>query len=87
MGGERSTFTADLLKGVGALWTENSSLIFCRELRRRKLDGKVVPEYLTHTQSNSKYEAKSRFRDVLAPTEPGDVTLNALLHRAYGAAR
>jgi hypothetical protein len=87
-GGERSLFMADLLKGVGAVWQENSSLILSRELRRTKgvKPGEVIPKFYTHTQSNSRFEAKSRFRDVLLPTEAGDATLRSLLVRAYGQA-
>lgn len=86
-GGERSTYAIDLLKGVATLWVENSSLLITRELKRTRgaSAGEIVPKFFSHTQSGAKFEAKSRFRDALKPTEPGDITLRSLLERAYGA--
>lgn len=85
-GGERSTYAIDLLKGVATLWVENSSLLITRELKRTRggSPGEVIPKFYSHTQSGAKFEAKSRFRDVLKPTEPGELTLRSLLQRAYG---
>lgn len=85
-GGERSTYALDLLKGIATVWVENSSLLITRELKRTRGNspGEVVPKFFSHTQSGAKFEAKSRFRDVLAPVEPGDRTLRSLLTAAYG---
>ena len=86
VGGERSKFTADLLKGIASIWLENASLWFVRELKRKRgmTAEDVGMEYFTHTQSSAKFEAKSRFRDVLKPTEPGSRTLRSMLTAAYG---
>jgi len=88
VGGQRSMFSNDLYKGVGSVWVENSSLQISRELKRVRdaKTGQVVPTFFSHTQSNNKFEAKSRFRDVLKPTEDGNITLHALLKRGYGEA-
>lgn len=85
VGGERCTYTPDLYKGVGLLWTEHVSLHVARELRRKKADkvGGAVAHYSSHTQSNGRFEAKSRFHDVLLPTEPGERTLHSILKAAY----
>lgn len=85
IGGERSTFTVDLPKGIAALWLDNCSFVFTREAKRVKdARGNTTRAFRTLTQSSSKYEAKSRAESKLAPTEPGSHTLNALLARAYG---
>ncbi len=85
IGGERSTFTVDLPKGIAALWLDNCSFVFTREARRVKgRDGNTTRAFRTLTQSSSKYEAKSRAESKLAPTEDGKHTLHALLTRAYG---
>lgn len=85
MGGERSTYTSDLVKGVSQVWAEHSSLWITRELKRKRVSPtETRAEYFTHTQSNAKFEAKSRMRDVLKPTEPGECTLRSLLEKAYG---
>ena len=88
IGGERATFTADLTKSIFAPWAENSSLVLSREVKRfkdpMKKDAPTERRYLTHTQSNSRMEAKSRFGSKLLPTEPGERTLNSLLRQAYG---
>ncbi len=80
VGGERAVYTVDLHKGIKSLWIEHNSLMFCREARK----GREGVEYFTHTQTGRKFEAKSRFHSKLNTVEPGDLTLNALLTRAYG---
>ena len=88
IGGERATFTADLTKSIFAPWAENSSLVLSREVKRKsdpmKKDAPSVRHFFTHTQSNSRMEAKSRFGSKLKATEPGERTLNSLLREAYG---
>lgn len=88
IGGERATFTADLTKSIFAPWAENSSLVLSREVKRKadpmKKDAPSARHFFTHTQSNSRMEAKSRFGSKLKATEPGERTLNSLLREAYG---
>ena len=85
IGGERSTFTVDLPKGIASPWLDNCSFVLTREARRVKdARGNVVRAYRTLTQSSSRFEAKSRAESKLAPTEAGHHTLHALLTRAYG---
>lgn len=87
IGGERTTFTVDLPKGIAALWLDNASFIFCRNAKRVKnRQGDLVREFTTITQSSQKFEAKSRAATKLAPTEPGTKSLHALLSCAYGEA-
>ncbi len=85
IGGERSTFTIDLPKGVASHWLDNCSFVFAREAKRVKgANGATTRSFKTLTQSSSKFEAKSRAESLLAPTEPGEKTLHALLKIAYG---
>lgn len=85
IGGERSTFTLDLPKGIASHWLDNSSFVFAREAKRVKgANGQVTRSFKTLTQSSSRFEAKSRAESLLAPTEPGERTLHALLKTAYG---
>ena len=87
IGGERSTFTIDLPKGIAALWLDNCSFIFCREVKRVKdPSGAQQRRFSTHTTSSNKFEAKSRAGSKLLPLEPGDKSLHALLKQAYGEA-
>ena len=87
IGGETSTFTIDLPKGIASLWTSMASLILAREAKRVKApDGSTARTFRTHTQSSPKFEAKSRAGSRLAPTEDGHHTLHALLRKAYGEA-
>lgn len=87
IGGERSTFTVDLPKGIATMWLDNCSFVFTREAKRTKdAKGNVKREFRTLTQSSSKFEAKSRAESKLAPTEPGTRSLYALLCDAYGEA-
>ncbi len=85
IGGERSTFTVDLPKGIAAHWLDNCSLVLAREAKRVKgRDGTLTRTFRTHTQSSAKFEAKSRAGSKLAPTEPGDRALRSMLACAYG---
>lgn len=88
VGGQRSTFTNDLVKGVGKIWVECSSFMLAREVRRIKdpmrKDAPIIRKFYTHTQSNPRFEAKCRFASKLLPTEPGERTLHSLLVQAYG---
>jgi len=87
IGGERSTFTIDLPKGIATMWLDNCSFVFTREAKRVKDPrGNIKREFRTLTQSSSRFEAKSRAESKLAPTEPGDRSLYALLCAAYGEA-
>lgn len=87
IGGERSTFTIDLPKGIATMWLDNASFVFTREAKRvRQSDGTTTRAFKTHTQSSQKFEAKSRAESRLAPTEPGDRSLHSLLQTAYGEA-
>jgi len=87
IGGERSSYTIDLPKGMSASWLDNSSFVFTRKRRRvRDVENDVVLEYSTVTQSTSLYEAKSRAQSKLKTIEPGEITMRALLVRAYGEA-
>lgn len=85
IGGERSTFTVDLPKGIASHWLDNCSLVLAREAKRVKdRNGNPTRAFRTHTQSSAKFEAKSRAGSKLSPTEPGDRSLRSLLARAYG---
>lgn len=85
IGGERSTFTVDLPKGVGAMWLDNCSFMFAREAKRtRDKSGNPTREYRTLTQSTQKFEAKSRACSKLAATLPGERTLYSILKEVYG---
>jgi len=87
IGGERSTFTVDLPKGIATMWLDNCSFCFTREAKRVKdAKGVVKREFRTLTQSSAKFEAKSRAETKLAPTEPGNRSLYALLREVYGEA-
>ena len=87
IGGERSTYTVDLPKGIATMWLDNCSFIFTREAKRvRDAKGNLTRELRTLTQSSNKYEAKSRACSKLKPIEPGDRSLHALLSEAYGEA-
>lgn len=88
VGGERNTYTMDLVKGVGFQWQEHSSLTVSveRKLMRDPITKAKQPEYRIHTQSNGKFEAKSRFGSVLNAELPGTMTLNAILRQGYGEA-
>jgi len=86
VGGERSSFTIDLPKGIASLWRDNASFIFTREVKRVKdAKGNMGREFRTLTQSTARFEAASRAASSLHPTEPGTISLHALLKRAYGA--
>jgi energy-coupling factor transporter ATP-binding protein EcfA2 len=83
-GGERSTYTADLCKGVVSMWSDNSSLTLSVD---RRIDRATKqPKTNIYTQSNGKFEAKSRFGSVLKPVEPGSRTLHSILRQVYGEA-
>lgn len=85
LGGERSTFTPDLPKGIASSWLDNASFVFAREAKRVKgANGNTTRTFKTFTQSSGKFEAKSRAESLLAPTEPGEKTLHSLLKTAYG---
>lgn len=88
IGGERNRFTSDLPKGVNAIWVENSSFQFAREVRRTRTgiqkDAPIALKYLTHTVSNGRFEAKSRAHTKLKPTEPGERSLRSMLVQVYG---
>lgn len=86
IGGERSTFCADLSKGMGQLWKDNVSLLATveRTLTRDPVTKQKSAEVKVYTQPNGKFEAKSRFGNVLKPVESGAETLNSLLRRCYG---
>lgn len=85
IGGERSTFTVDLPKGIASMWLDNCSFVFTRDAKRVKdARGAIKREFRTLTQSSSKAEAKSRAESKLAPTEPGNRSLYSLLSSAYG---
>lgn len=87
IGGERSTFTIDLPKGIATMWLDNCSFVFTREAKRvRDKMGNTTREFRTLTQSSSKFEAKSRAGSKLAPTEPGNRSLYSLLQSVYGEA-
>jgi len=87
IGGERSSYTIDLPKGMASMWLDNCSFVFTRKRRRvRDLENDVVLEYSTVTQSTSLYEAKSRAQAKLKTVEPGEISMRALLTRAYGEA-
>ena len=60
IGGERSTFTVDLPKGIATMWLDNCSFVFTREAKRIKdAKGNWGREIRTLTQSSNKHEAKS----------------------------
>jgi hypothetical protein len=79
VGGARSLLEVDLPKSILAPWRNNASLEIARESRRTK-DGM---EFFSHTQSDAKFPAKSRFGAVLKPIEPGERTLNSILRACY----
>jgi len=85
VGGERSSHTIDLAKGVASVWQDNASFIFTRKsMRGKEINGEVPRIYKTVTQSTSQYEAKSRAQSVLKTIEPGELSLRSLLKRVYG---
>lgn len=87
IGGERSTFTVDLPKGIATMWLDNTSFVFCREAKRVKdAKGNITREIRTLTQSSNKHEAKSRACTKLKAAEPGSRSMHALLTDAYGEA-
>lgn len=87
IGGERSTFTVDLPKGIATMWLDNTSFVFCRQAKRVKdAKGNVAREIQTLTQSSAKFEAKSRATTKLKAIEPGSRSMYALLSDAYGEA-
>lgn len=87
IGGERSTFTVDLPKGIATMWLDNTSFVFCREAKRTKdAKGNIIREMRTLTQSSAKFEAKSRATTKLKAIEPGSRSMYALLSDAYGEA-
>lgn len=88
IGGERSSHTIDLAKGINAMWLDNASFVFARKSNRGKEgpDGRVPRMYHTYTQSTAMYEAKSRAQSVLNTIEPGELSMRTLLKRAYGDA-
>lgn len=87
VGGERALYTTDLHKGVKQLWINNNSLMVAREAKRERVGKDTKITYYSHTESSHKFEAKSRFRSVIAAVEPGEVTLRNMLARmeAYNA--
>lgn len=88
VGGERATFTADLVKSFYALWSENSSLTVSRELKKKRNPMKpnepATAEFFSHCYGSSRFECKSRHQTKLLPTEPGARTLHSLLKDCYG---
>lgn len=88
VGGERATFTLDLPKGIFSPWVENASLMLAREVKKQrdpmKKDAPARRVYFTHTSANARFETKSRFNSKIAPTEPGERSLNSILRDAYG---
>lgn len=85
IGGERSTFTIDLPKGISSMWLDNCSFVLVRDSKRIKdARGEYQRTFRTLTQSNMKFEAKSRAGSKLKPTEDGNKSLFALLSEAYG---
>lgn len=84
VGGEATTLTADLYKGVFQVWRDNASLILVREAKRKKqADGSYAVEYKTLTQSTALHEAKSRARSTLPAVLSGEESLNSILNKVY----
>lgn len=85
IGGERSTFKEDLVKGVATPWLDHTSFIFTRDSKRKRgVDGVSRKEFSTHTQSSLKFAAKSRAESVLPQLLPGDRSLRSILNQVYG---
>lgn len=85
IGGERSAFKEDLVKGIATPWLDHTSFIFTRDSKRvRGQDGNLRKEFHTLTQSSMKYPAKSRAESVLPSRLPGKVTLRYILNKVYG---
>ncbi len=89
-GGERSTFTLDLPKGILSPWAENASLILARAVKKVKdpkdSTGKLPPMrvYTTYTSASKRLETKSRFVSKLPAELDGSMTLNRILRTCYG---
>ena len=83
IGGQRSSYSADLTKGIVTPWLDNCSFIFARRVRRVAEGQGSARRFSTITQSNREFEAKSRAASALDPTEDGNASLYSLLHRAY----
>lgn len=85
VGGDRAKLSADLSGGVAGPWVANASLYFAREIEQKNvgtpLSPKLVSRYVTHTASNSMFEAGSRRASKLAPVETR--TLRAILNDMY----
>lgn len=85
IGGERSTFKEDLVKGVATPWLDHTSFIFTRDSKRKRgSDGVSRKEFYTYTQSSLKFAAKSRAESVLPQTVPGERSLRSILNQVYG---
>ena len=86
IGGERSTFKEDLVKGVATPWLDHTSFIFTRDSKRKRSDdGKGFrKEFFTLTQSTMKFAAKSRAESVLPQLLPGERSLRSILNQVYG---
>lgn len=85
IGGERSTFKEDLVKGVATPWLDHTSFIFTRDSKRKRgPDGGLRKEFFTLTQSTMKFSAKSRAESVLPQLLPGERTLRSILQEVYG---
>ena len=88
VGGERSLYTADVYKGVGGMWADNSSLTVSIERKQVKDPAnpaaKKVLKSTIYTQTNARFEGKSRFGSALLPEEPGSRTLYSIMKQVYG---
>lgn len=85
IGGERSTFKEDLVKGVATPWLDHTSFIFTRDSKRKRgPDGSPCKVFYTLTQSTQKFAAKSRAESILPPLLEGDRSLRSILNEVYG---
>lgn len=84
IGGERSTFKEDLVKGVATPWLDHTSFIFTRDVRRKRINGEWRREFSTLTQASTKFPAKSRAESKLPASLPGDRSLRSILDEVYG---
>lgn len=85
MGGDKSKLTADLSGGVYKPWLANASFVFTREVETKNVGTPLAPKmqqrYVTHTASDTTFEAGSRRASVLAPVETR--TLKSMLDDMY----
>jgi hypothetical protein len=84
IGGEKSQFTWDIVKGVARPFIENCSQVLARDAKKIKSAVKDAPvslAYTTYTAASKRFEVKTRFASKLPPTLPGDMTLRAILNK------